>query len=146
MVRYVHIQNYRCLREVEVTLEPLTVLVGANASGKSSFLAALCRWFTAADLWSRNPNLIARAAMSDQGQGQPLSGWTANAAGSVSTNGDVPNVQLLRLDVEQLRAPSQLEEVKNPTTTGVGLANVFTTMARKGRDAVAKQFCDLVPM
>src|SRR5262245_4499066 len=136
MFRYVHIQNYRCLREVEVTLEPLTVLVGANASGKSSFLEALCRRFSGADLWSRNPNLTARVAMSDHGKDKALRGWTANVAGSVATNGDVPNVQLLRLELEQLRAPSQLEEVKNLTMTGRGLANVFTTLARKGRDAV----------
>jgi len=147
MVRYVHIQNYRCLRDVEVRLEPLTVLVGANASGKSSFLAALCSRFTVADVWSRDPKLNARAAMSDDEQHATLKGWTSvRGSGGTSPFGPQTSVQLLQLDVEHLRKPSQLEEVKSLTTTGFGLANVFTTLTRKGRDAVAKQFCQLVPM
>ena len=37
----VHIKNYRSLRDVELPLKPLTVLVGPNASGKSNVLNAL---------------------------------------------------------------------------------------------------------
>ncbi len=37
----VHIKNYRSLREVDLPLKPLTVLVGPNASGKSNILSAL---------------------------------------------------------------------------------------------------------
>ncbi|MAE72314.1 MAG: hypothetical protein CME06_17830 [Gemmatimonadetes bacterium] len=39
----VRIENYRCLREVDVPLAPLTVLIGPNDSGKSTFLGALER-------------------------------------------------------------------------------------------------------
>ena len=39
----VHIKNYLSLRDVELPLEPLTVLVGPNASGKSNVLSALYR-------------------------------------------------------------------------------------------------------
>ena len=41
MIRRVDIRNYRCIREASIDLAPLTVLVGPNASGKSSVLAAL---------------------------------------------------------------------------------------------------------
>ena len=41
MLEHVKIQNFRCLREVEVPVRPLTVLIGPNDSGKSAFLAAL---------------------------------------------------------------------------------------------------------
>ena len=41
MIREVTITGYKALECVSVTLEPLTVIVGANASGKSSFLDAL---------------------------------------------------------------------------------------------------------
>ncbi len=41
MLERVKIQNFRCLRRVEVPLRPLTVLIGPNDSGKSAFLAAL---------------------------------------------------------------------------------------------------------
>ncbi len=41
MLKRVHIQGYKSLADVEVTLEPLTVLFGPNAAGKSNFLDAL---------------------------------------------------------------------------------------------------------
>ena len=41
MLKRVRIRGYKTLRDVEVELEPLTVLVGPNAAGKSNFLDAL---------------------------------------------------------------------------------------------------------
>lgn len=41
MLEKISISNFRCLKEVEVPLRPLTVLVGPNDTGKSAFLAAL---------------------------------------------------------------------------------------------------------
>ncbi|MEK6674642.1 MAG: AAA family ATPase [Planctomycetota bacterium] len=45
MLTHVEIHNFRCLKEVSVPLKPLTVLVGANDTGKSAFLTAL-QWLT----------------------------------------------------------------------------------------------------
>ncbi len=41
MLTRVHIKGYKSLSDVEVRLEPLTLLFGPNASGKSNFLDAL---------------------------------------------------------------------------------------------------------
>jgi AAA15 family ATPase/GTPase len=41
MVRRIHITNYKSLRDVDVTLQPLSVLFGPNAAGKSNFIDAL---------------------------------------------------------------------------------------------------------
>ena len=41
MLDHVTIKNFRCLREVSVDLKPLTVLVGENDTGKSTFLEAV---------------------------------------------------------------------------------------------------------
>jgi putative ATP-dependent endonuclease of OLD family len=41
IIRSVQVQNFRCLKDVEVVCEPLTVLVGPNGAGKSAFLRAL---------------------------------------------------------------------------------------------------------
>ncbi len=41
MIRDVVIRNFRALKDVRVALRPLTVLVGPNDSGKSSFLEAI---------------------------------------------------------------------------------------------------------
>jgi predicted ATPase len=40
-ISHVHIENFRSLANVDVDLLPLTVLVGANGSGKSNFIDAL---------------------------------------------------------------------------------------------------------
>src|ERR1700712_3712224 len=40
-LRRVRIRNYKSIAFCDVTLEPLTVLVGRNGSGKSNFLDAL---------------------------------------------------------------------------------------------------------
>lgn len=37
----VHISNFRSLKDVTVTFDGLTVLIGANSSGKTSVLEAL---------------------------------------------------------------------------------------------------------
>jgi AAA15 family ATPase/GTPase len=41
MLKRIKIQGYKSLVDVEVHLQPLTVLFGPNASGKSNFLDAL---------------------------------------------------------------------------------------------------------
>ena len=41
MLKRVHVKGYKSLADVEVKLEPLTVLFGPNAAGKSNFLDAL---------------------------------------------------------------------------------------------------------
>src|SRR5438876_8835618 len=41
MLKRVKIQGYKSLVDVEVNLQPLSVLFGPNASGKSNFLDAL---------------------------------------------------------------------------------------------------------
>jgi energy-coupling factor transporter ATP-binding protein EcfA2 len=41
MLKKARVRGYKCLEDVTVTLEPLTVLIGRNDSGKSSFLQAL---------------------------------------------------------------------------------------------------------
>jgi predicted ATPase len=41
MITSLHVQNFKCLRDVTITFEPLTVLIGPNDSGKTSILDAL---------------------------------------------------------------------------------------------------------
>lgn len=41
MIQRLRIRNYRSLADVDVSLEPITVLVGPNGSGKSNFVDAL---------------------------------------------------------------------------------------------------------
>lgn len=41
MITELHVENLKCLRDVTITLEPLTVLIGPNDSGKSSLMEAI---------------------------------------------------------------------------------------------------------
>ena len=41
MIKSIRIKNFRCLRDVTVALDSLTVLVGPNGSGKSTLLDAI---------------------------------------------------------------------------------------------------------
>ncbi len=41
MIKRIHIKGYKSLKDLEVRLEPLSVLTGPNAAGKSNFLDAL---------------------------------------------------------------------------------------------------------
>jgi predicted ATPase len=41
MITKLHVQNFKCLRDVSVDLRPFTVLIGKNDTGKSSLLEAI---------------------------------------------------------------------------------------------------------
>jgi energy-coupling factor transporter ATP-binding protein EcfA2 len=41
MIQQVSFKNYKCLRDVTINLEPFTVFVGANGSGKTSVLSGI---------------------------------------------------------------------------------------------------------
>src|SRR5215210_2637315 len=41
MITHMTVKNFKALRDVRVDLEPFTVLIGPNDTGKSSFLEAL---------------------------------------------------------------------------------------------------------
>jgi AAA15 family ATPase/GTPase len=49
MLERIHIENYKCLRDVTVDLGDFTILIGPNDSGKTSFLQAIqkCATFAA---------------------------------------------------------------------------------------------------
>ena len=62
----IRLRNFKAIRDAELPLRPLTVLVGENSAGKSSVLQALC--------------LVAQAARAQDAPGQfPLNGLEFNA-------------------------------------------------------------------
>lgn len=46
IIRTVHVRNFRCIKDEALDCERLTILVGANGSGKSTFLKALDLFYT----------------------------------------------------------------------------------------------------
>lgn len=139
MIRRVAIKNYRCLRDVELELSPLTILVGPNASGKSSILNALTRFsLSPHDSWQHEvapsidfhldsgPKLFQRGA----------SNWD-----------DRPyRARKLHLDLQALRSPNQVSAAQQLEENGYNLANVFATLARKQQDSIAQELVQRVPV
>ena len=54
MIEGVRIRSFKCLKDIEIELKPLTILIGPNGSGKSSILYAIY-WFYLKSL--HNPSL-----------------------------------------------------------------------------------------
>ncbi|HEX2570893.1 MAG TPA: AAA family ATPase [Polyangia bacterium] len=130
------IQNFRCLQDVELTLGPLTALVGANASGKSTMLQALTL-----------PSNVPRRSLEF-------------ADGPALTNPrNEPLVQLrqqqleqqyrsllLHLDLDRLRSGNKVQRATILKSDGSNLANVFDTLTRKQQALLAQELCRLVPV
>lgn len=75
MLKRIHIKGYKSLRDVEVTLSPLSVLIGPNAAGKSNFLDAL-------QLLSKlGTTKTLKAAFEAPYRGKPLESFTIRERG-----------------------------------------------------------------
>ncbi len=75
MLKRIHIRGYKSLKDVEVTLSPLVVLVGPNAAGKSNLLDAL-------QLLSKlGTSRTLREAFDPPYRGRPLESFTIGSRG-----------------------------------------------------------------
>jgi predicted ATPase len=144
MIETLHIENFRCLRDVNMSLRPLTVFVGANASGKSSAFAALQSTWDERDAWQLDVACTIRLRLVHDSEG----GQTRERGKGMTQPEGIwwPTTQVLQLDLGQLRSQVLLQESRLLTTNGSGLANLFATLTRREQDQVAKHFCSLVPM
>lgn len=138
------IQNYRCLRDVTIDFEPLTALVGPNASGKSSILYAMdpTRPIVGSD-WNN--------ASIGGVDGTAYFGATCRRATAVNgqTLGSMLALigfQLLRLDVQHLRRSAELAPATILQTTGSGMPNLLHTLTRSQQSEVADRLKSLVPL
>jgi len=148
VIRQVHIVNFRCIRDLTLALEPLTVLVGPNGSGKSAVLAALNPGLVLQpwDHWQLDQALEVRREWSFAKSG---SGALVQRAGhGYSTVQVLSNWrhQDLRLDLQRIRQANQLQLSQQLTSDGSNLANVFGTLTRKQKGELAQQLCSLVPL
>jgi predicted ATPase len=144
------ITNFRCLRDVVVRFEPLTVFVGPNASGKSAMLRALDPNLSIdpGDLWQRQETKCERTFQFDDGieahrTGQLRSGsmsWTSDRSWRYLT------YQVLQLDPRELRQQNTLAEQTRFASDGSNLANFFATLGRREQERLAADFCRLVPV
>lgn len=150
MIQSLRIQNLRALRDTRLTLRPLTVLVGPNGAGKSSILRALDpRGLHADDIW-RHTSDKAIIELEYRRTGKPVTPYVYDWNPSIQSGNWAAarpyTFQLLRLDLQALRAPNQLAAQHSLDTSGNGAANLFYTLGRTKQAEFADRFCRLVPI
>jgi predicted ATPase len=142
VIRSAEIRNFRSIRSLDLALEPLTILVGPNASGKTSILRALdpTRHWQLADFPDHRPELVptvnVRLGNSQEigrGQGAP-NRWQAEV------------FKMIRFDLAKLRSVNLLQEAHELGEAGENLTNVFGSLTRKDQTSLASQLCELVPV
>lgn len=152
VIRKVHFKNFRSLRDLELTLEPLTVLVGPNSSGKTTVLEGLQprHQFNLSDFWRQDRSAELSIKWSyDDGL---MAGVLYNPRSSSVSYPDGIGVrgehryQSISLNLDALRRENVLAVAKLLNRTGDNLANVFYSLGRKQQSDIAQELCHLVPM
>lgn len=145
MLTQIKFLNYRCLQDVTLSLEPLTVLVGPNASGKTSIIDAIIGDppVNDKDITNHDRSLTFQVSkFSDNGQHR-VKQWPPE--GRVRTEGDLEySSHLLHLDIGRLREGNTLKEEHRLAADGGNLVNVFATLPRNTQVSVAEDLRDLV--
>jgi len=132
------LENYRCFRQAQVRFGPLTALVGPNASGKTTILRALePRRLVPEDVWRRRGSPTVECYLST-GQN-----WIRTARPPGSPPYDY---RFLRLNLDALRKPNDVEEATSLGEVGQNLTNVFAGLPRSRQQELVTQFRGLVPV
>lgn len=145
MIRSVRFENFRCLRDVELTLAPLTVLVGPSGSGKTSILEGMQYRISCehSDHWRLDVTKpIAMEFTFSDGQHQrrvfPIVGLDSWAMQGFAVQG-------LTLELGALRSDAPLARATALSPNGDNLASVFASLLPPHREAVVSQLCRWVP-
>ncbi len=147
MLEEAKFSNYRCLRDCSISFGPLTVLVGPNASGKSSVLAGIdpARVISQDDAWRAKETppreVEVRLRFGDNR-------YITKTIGGSSRQGKWlfdPLSQGLHLDLNSLRSSNQVQEATRLAPNGGNLTNVFATLTRKQQIELIDTYTKLVP-
>lgn len=143
VLKSIHFENFRCLRDVRIDFEPLTVLFGGNATGKSSVLRGICGGaMSRADCWMRKAVTIRISYQLSRGRHAVELSHNTGAG----TLGVPAPSQLLQLQLSQLGSASQLAPTSALEPFGSNLPNAFASLTRTQKVALAERFCRAVPM
>jgi predicted ATPase len=145
MIRSVRFENFRCLREVELALTPLTVLVGSSGAGKTSVLEGMQYRISCehSDYWRLDTTLQIALQWTFSNGNQVRRVFPISELDSWSMNSH--SVQGMALEMAGLRSDSPLGRATVLSPTGDNLAGVFASLTPSQREEVVEQLCRLVP-
>ncbi|RKG93434.1 hypothetical protein D7V97_39980 [Corallococcus sp. CA053C] len=145
MIASVHFEHFRCLLGVKLALEPLTVLMGPTASGKTTMLEGLQHQlaYEPTDFWRLDEK-------------RPLSiEWTyahgdrTRVVYPFSVMDTLPgqghSTQQLALSMEALRAGGSSAKATWLERKGGNLASVFAALPQATREIISKELARRVP-
>lgn len=140
MLTQLHLKNYRCFEDVTIPFGMLTVLVGPNATGKSSVLRALNPRHgvpVAADVrhWSSDV-----CSVHFEYGGQDFE-FVVESSPGLPYRGEFQHVHLT---VDACRRDTVPDSANRLETQGSNLANVVFNMPRKVSQTYSDRYCELV--
>lgn len=133
MLTRLKVLRFRSIRELDLRLSPFTALVGPNGSGKSTVLAALDHRSALEPSWRHIPQQVVI-------ERYDANGLTSRSIPGTPTGGHFAvEVQPLRLNLDSLRAPIQLNPATRLQADGGNLANLISTLPRVEQERLAKE-------
>lgn len=145
MIRNLRIENFRLFRSFDLSLEPLTVLVGPNAGGKSTVVDALAK-LAPSPTWTgsdRNRGSTEEVAISAERMRGDAAKAVFHPDGSVEVRSPLRST-VLRTDPRAIRCGQALDGAPRLAADAGNLTYAFAALGRDGQAAVAKRFTDLV--
>lgn len=143
--RRVRVKNSRCLRDVELELAPLTVLVGPSASGKSALLEALMGRL--GHPW-QGDSTVELSITAEARDGTVFYRAERNAEDFIIERPRplrVDEHMMLRLQADAIRQPNQLARAARLQQNGANATNVFASLKRTQQLELVEQLVRLVP-
>ncbi len=132
MLTRLKVQNFRSIRELDLRLSPFMALVGPNGSGKSTVLAALDHRSALGPSWRHLPGEIVIERFDVRGN-------ASRSIRSLMSGGHFSvEVQHLRLDLNRMREPIQLNPARRLASDGSNLANLISTLPRVEQERLAR--------
>src|SRR5689334_20756323 len=152
-VEWVRVENFRCIRSVDLHLTPLHALIGPNDSGKSSLLRALAWRAQRTLFWATNGALFVYGNIRHGRYPHWEPGYTRPAAPEANTEvQEIISAAVIRLDPDELRQPAVLFPQGQPlwfrNERGQGLPALYDALLSRSIPAfleIADRFTKLFP-
>ncbi len=149
-VEWVRVEDFRCIRSVDLHLTPLHALIGPNDSGKSSLLRAIKNGPRAQ--WLSNEVVIKKPGPWGGGAYPADSKKTQLTREQANQATEATRTTILRLDPDHLREPASLIPQKDPlwfhNERGQGLPALYDALLSRNIPAflaIANRFTELFP-